>query len=216
MEADTHPIVRLWEYALLLVRYDTSFDLRDRARMYRALLAVPQLATLMLLAEKPAPQAPSPSESRKGFLLGSSTLVLAGGGGIHGLRGYEPLPDWVEEGQQPDRRLREPEGSQSSRYDVERSTLPASDRLDEAAKTVMPIKANANGTGEAVGVKTLDDWLGEEEKESEETEEESSEDSSEDEDDEEEDDDDDDDDDDDEEEESDSDDDGEADRLVKS
>ncbi|KAG5658335.1 hypothetical protein KAF25_010516 [Fusarium avenaceum] len=215
MEADTHPIVRLWEYALLLVRYDTSFDLRDRARMYRALLAVPQLATLMLLAEKPAPQAPSPSESRKGFLLGSSTLVLAGGGGIHGLRGYEPLPDWVEEGQQPDRRLREPEGSQSSRYDVERSTLPASDRLDEAAKTAMPIKANANGTGEGVGVKTLDDWLGEEEKESEETEEESSEDSSEDEDDEEEDDDDD-DDDDEEEEESDSDDDGEADRLVKS
>lgn len=217
MEADTHPIVRLWEYALLLVRYDTSFDLRDRARMYRALLAVPQLATLMLLAEKPAPQAPSPSESRKGFLLGSSTLVLAGGGGIHGLRGYEPLPGWVEQGKQPDRRLREPEGSQSSRYDVERSTLPASDRLDEAAKTAMPIKANANGTGEGVGVKTLDDWLGEEEKESDETEEESSEESSEDEDDEEEDDDDeDDDDDDDEEEESDSDDDGEADRLVKS
>ncbi|KAM0225447.1 hypothetical protein ACHAQD_001383 [Fusarium lateritium] len=214
METDTHPIVRLWEYALLLVRYDTSFDLRDRARMYRALLAVPQLATLMLLAEKPAPQAPSPSESRKGFLLGSSTLVLAGGGGIHGLQGYEPLPDWVEEGQQPDRRLREPEGSQSSRYDVERSTLPASERLDEAAKTVMPIKANANGTGEAVGAKTLDDWLGEEEKESEETEEESSsEESSEDEDEEEEDED---DDDDDEEEESDSDDDGEADRLVKS
>jgi hypothetical protein len=177
--------------------------------MYRSLLAVPQLATLMLLAEKPAPQAPSPSESRKGFLLGSSTLVLAGGGGVHGLRGYEPLPDWVEEGQQPDRRLREPEGSQSSRYDAERSTLPASDRLDEAAKTVMPSKAN--GTGEAVGTKTLDDWLGEEqesEESSEETEEESSE---------EEDDDEDDNDDDDEEEETDSDDDdGEADRLVKS
>jgi vesicle coat complex subunit len=209
VETDTHPIVRLWEYALLLVRYDTSFDLRDRARMYRSLLAVPQLATLMLLAEKPAPQAPSPSESRKGFLLGSSTLVLAGGGGVHGLRGYEPLPDWVEEGQQPDRRLREPEGSQSSRYDAERSTLPASDRLDEAAKTVMPSKAN--GTGEAVGTKTLDDWLGEEqesEESSEETEEESSE---------EEDDDEDDNDDDDEEEETDSDDDdGEADRLVKS
>ncbi|UZP41084.1 hypothetical protein NXS19_008900 [Fusarium pseudograminearum] len=199
METDTHPIVRLWEYALLLVRYDTSFDLRDRARMYRSLLA-----------------APSPSESRKEFLLGSSTLVLAGGGGIHGLRGYEPLPDWVEEGQQPDRRLREPEGGQSSRYDVERSTLPASDRLDEAAKTVMPTKAN--GTGEAVGTKTLDDWLGEE-KETEESSEETEEESSEEDDDEEDDDDDDDDDDDEEEEEdeeTDSDDDGEADRLVKS
>ncbi|KAF4339456.1 AP-3 complex subunit beta-2 [Fusarium beomiforme] len=208
-ETDTHPIVRLWEYVLLLVRYDTSFDLRDRARMYRSLLAVPQLATLMLLAEKPAPQAPSPSESRKGFLLGSSTLVLAGGSGVHGLRGYEPLPDWVEEGKQPDRRLREPESNQSSRYDVERSTLPASERLDEAAKTVMPSKSNGTSasTGEAVGAKTLDDWLAEEERESEETEEETEEESSEDDDDE---------DDDDDEEETDSDEDGEADRLVKS
>ncbi|TVY72610.1 AP-3 complex subunit beta-2 [Fusarium oxysporum f. sp. cubense] len=211
MDTDTHPIVRLWEYVLLLVRYDTSFDLRDRARMYRSLLAVPQLATLMLLAEKPAPHAPSPSESRKGFLLGSSTLLLAGGGGIHGLRGYEPLPDWVEEGKQPDRRLREPEGSQSSRYDVERSTLPASERLDEAAKTAMPSKSNGTGagTGEAVGAKTLDDWLAEEEQESEETEEETEEESSEEEEEDEE-------EDDDEEEETDSDDDGEADRLVKS
>ncbi|KAM0432893.1 hypothetical protein ACHAPT_004598 [Fusarium lateritium] len=212
METDTHPIVRLWEYALLLVRYDRSFDLRDRARMYRSLLAVPQLATLMLLAEKPAPQAPSPSESRKGFLLGSATLVLAGGGAIHGLRGYEPLPDWVEEGKQPDRRLREPEGGQSSRYDVERSTLPAGERLDEAAKTVVPSKPN--GTGEGVGAKTLDDWLAEEEEESEETEEESEEESTDDEEEDEEEDDD--DDDDDEEEETDSDDDGETDRLVKS
>ncbi|KAF4952111.1 hypothetical protein FGADI_6907 [Fusarium gaditjirri] len=210
MDTDTHPIVRLWEYVLLLVRYDTSFDLRDRARMYRSLLAVPQLATLMLLAEKPAPHAPSPSESRKGFLLGSSTLVLAGGGGIHGLRGYEPLPDWVEEGKQPDRRLREPEGGQSSRYGIERSTLPASERLDEAAKTAMPSKANGTGagTGEAVGAKTLDDWLAEEEQGSEETEEETEEESSEEEEDDEE-------EDDDEEEETDSDDDGEADRLVK-
>ncbi|RSM05500.1 hypothetical protein CEP52_006246 [Fusarium oligoseptatum] len=212
IETDTHPIARLWEYTLLLVRYDRSFDLRDRARMYRSLLAVPQLATLMLLAEKPAPQAPSPSESRKGFLLGSATLVLAGGGAIHGLRGYEPLPDWVEEGKQPDRRLREPEGGQSSRYDVERSTLPAGERLDEAAKSFVPSKTN--GTGEGVGAKTLDDWLAEEEEESEETEEESEEESTDDEEEDEEDDDD--NDDDDEEEETDSDDDGETDRLVKS
>lgn len=208
IETDTHPIVRLWEYVLLLVRYDTSFDLRDRARMYRSLLTVPQLATLMLLAEKPAPQAPSPSESRKGFILGSATLVLAGGGGIHGLQGYEPLPDWVEEGKQPNPRLREPEGGQSSRYDVEKSSLPASERLDEAAKSIVPTKTN--GTGEAVGAKTLDDWLAEEEEESEETEEETEEESSEEEEEEE------DEEDDEEEEETDSDDDGEADRLVKS
>lgn len=210
VESETHPIVRLWEYVLLLVRYDVSYDLRDRARMYRALLAVPQLATLMLLAEKPAPQAPSPSESRRGFILGSSTLVLAGGGGgIHGIQGYEALPDWVKEGDEPDARLREPEGSVASRYEVERSSLPASQRLDEAAQSVIPGKTN--GTGQALGSKTLDDWLAEEGDDSEESEEESEEETS----DEEEDDDDEDDDEEEGEEETDSDDDGETDRLVK-
>lgn len=203
-EVETHSIERLWEYALLLVRYDTSYDLRDRARMYRALLAVPQLATLMLLAEKPAPQAPSPSESRKGFLLGSSTLVLAGGGGVHGIQGYQALPDWVEEGRQPDPRLREPEGSQASRYDAERSNAPAGDRLAEAAKTVVPSKTN--GTGEAVGTKTLDDWLAEEEEEEEESESEEETEEEEEDDDEES----------SEEEDEESDDDEETDRLVKS
>jgi AP-3 complex subunit beta len=200
--AETHPIERLWEYVLLLVRYDTSFDLRDRARMFRALLEVPQLATLMLLAPKPAPQAPSPSESRKGYVLGSSSLVLAGGGGIHGIQGYGALPDWVEPGYEPDPRLRDTEVTASSRYDTERSAVPASEMLDNAAKS-MPSKPI--GMGEAVGTKTLDDWLAEEEEESEEegsSEEETDEDEEEDSDEE-------------EEEEEDSDEDEEHDRLVK-
>ena len=206
---ETHPIERLWEYVLLLVRYDTSFDLRDRARMFRALLAVPQLATLMLLAPKPAPQAPSPSESRKGFLLGSSALVLGGGGGVHGIQGYNTLPDWVEPGHEPDPRLRDTEPSPSSRYDSERSAVPASEMLDSAAKS---LPSKSNGLGEAVGTKTLDDWLGEEEEEEEEEEESEEEGSTEEETDEEEEE----EEDSDEEEDDDSDDDGEHDRLVKS
>lgn len=103
LEDDPHPAAKLWRYLLHLTRYDTSYDLRDRTRLYKALLAVPQLATLMLLAPKPAPQTPSPSETRKGFTLGSAALVLGGGGGaggvgVHGLRGYEDLPGWVEAG----------------------------------------------------------------------------------------------------------------------
>lgn len=200
-EEDTHPIARLWDYALLLVRYDTSYDLRDRARMYRALLSVPQLATLMLLAPKPAPQAPSPSESRKGFLLGSSTLVLAGGGGVHGIQGYETLPDWVEPGQEPDPRLRDSEPTESSRYDTGKVSAPAGEKLDDAARS-MPSKAN--GLAEGVGTKTLDDWLAEEgESEESEEEEEEEETESEEESDEEE------------EEEEESDDDGEEESLVK-
>lgn len=196
---ETHPIERLWDYLMLLVRYDTSFDLRDRARMYRSLLAVPQLATLMLLAPKPAPQAPSPSESRKGFPLGSATLVLEGGGGLHGLSGYEVLPDWVTPGNEPDPKLREDEG-QYSRYDTDRGPAPASQALDEAVRA-----APKNGINEGLGTKTLDDWLAEEEESEEETddEEEEEEDESEE------------DDSEDEESEEETDDEGEEDNLVK-
>ncbi|TFB00554.1 AP-3 complex subunit beta-2 [Trichoderma ghanense] len=213
VEEEKHPIERLWDYVLLLVRYDVSFDLRDRARMYRAVLSVPQLATLMLLAPKPAPQAPSPSESRKGFLLGSSTLVLAGGGGLHGLRGYETLPDWVEPGKEPDPRLREPErDAATARYNSDRPAVAAADKLDEVVRSA-PV-GKSNGLGEGFRTKTLDDWLAEEEEqeeeseEEEEEEEESEEEESEEEEEE--------DDDEDDEEEEDSDDDGETDRLVKS
>lgn len=157
---DAHPIARLWDHVLLLVRYDSSYDLRDRARMYRSLLGVPQLATLMLLAPKPAPQAPSPSESRKGLALGSSTLVLAGGGGVHGLRGYETLPEWVESGKEPDAKLRDQEGGGTPwRYEGDRSAVPASEKLAEAARAATPMKTN--GVADGVGAKTLDDWLAE-------------------------------------------------------
>ena len=181
-------MARLWNYVLLLVRYDTSYDLRDRARLYRALLGVPQLATLMLLAPKPAPQAPSPSETRRGLALGSSSLVLAGAvGGVHGIRGYEPLPDWVEEGREPDPKLRDQDGG---RYDYgdEKRAVPAVEALGEAppASTGAAGRATkSNGAGE----KTLDDWLAEdddddddndeEEEEEEETEEVSEEESEE-------------------------------------
>lgn len=204
-ELDTQE--RIWEYVLQLVRYDTSYDLRDRARMYKSLLGVPQLATLMLLAPKPAPQAPSPSESRKGFLLGSSTLVLEGGGGIHGLSGYESLPHWVQPGDEPDARLRDEEGF-SSRYESDRGTVPAVQRIDDAAGSG-PAPSKSNGPSEGLGTKTLDDWLAEEEDsgETEAEEEEESEEESEYETDEEE---------DEEGEDEETDDEGERDRLVKS
>ncbi|KAH9883605.1 ARM repeat-containing protein [Xylariomycetidae sp. FL2044] len=169
-----HPIVRLWEYVLLLVRYDTSYDLRDRTRLYKALLSVPQLATLMLLAPKPAPQAPSPSETRRGFMLGSSALVLAGGGGVHGLRGYEPLPDWVQEGREPDPRLRVQDGV-TNEYGEEKRVVPASEMLGDAAGSSSSASKRSNGLTAAgaagAGAMTLDDWLGEAESDDDEDEE---------------------------------------------
>jgi vesicle coat complex subunit len=186
LEDDDHPVAKLWRYLLLLVRYDTSYDLRDRSRLYKSLLSVPQLATLMLLAPKPAPQAPSPSETRRGYTLGSAALVLAGGGGVHGLRGYEDLPGWVEEGSEPDAGLREVEGV-VERYG-EKRVVPAAEGLDAAAAGVTSMSSagaraspSSSGVGavvrgpkvaNGVGEKSLDDWLAEEGSEEEEEEEE--------------------------------------------
>ena len=180
-----HPVVMLWNYIILLARYDTSYDLRDRTRLYKALLAVPsatQLASLMLLAPKPVPHTPSPSESRTSFTLGSASLVVGEDGGFHGLRGYEALPEWVEAGKEPDPLLRETDISKTE-YDASR-VVPAGERLDSAvreAKIGSPSKTN--GFGAISGKeKTLDDWLAEgegEEDESDESEEESEEESSE-------------------------------------
>lgn len=169
---EDHPIARLWNYVLLLARYDTSYELRDRTRLYKALLNVPQLATLMLLAPKPAPQAPSPSETRKGLMLGSSALVLAGGGGVHGLRGYDPLPPWVEEGKEPDPKLRR-QGGVGDEYGDEKRAVPASQMLgDHASNPHGGTRSNgfgaaAAGAAAGTGAKTLDDWLAEDEEEEE-------------------------------------------------
>ncbi|KAH7417927.1 adaptin N terminal region-domain-containing protein [Cadophora sp. MPI-SDFR-AT-0126] len=177
-----HPIVLLWNYILLLARYDTSYDLRDRTRLYKSLLSVPsstQLASLMLLAPKPVPHTPSPSESRTGFTLGSASLVIGEGGGLHGVRGYEALPDWVKAGEEPDPSLREGDVTKAE-YESNR-VIPAGERLDSAIKDsrmgTSPSATNGFSAAAAGGgkEKTLDDWLAEDEVEEEETEEEESE-----------------------------------------
>ena len=161
-----HPIVALWNYIILLARYDTSYDLRDRTRLYKSLLAVPsstQLATLMLLAPKPVPHTPSPSESRTGFTLGSASLVVGEEGGLYGLRGYEKLPEWVAPGKEPNPALREQDVGKPE-YGAER-TVPAGERLDSAIReTRVPSPGAVNGTGAGGGkAKNLDDWLAEDE-----------------------------------------------------
>ncbi|OBT44067.1 hypothetical protein VE00_04496 [Pseudogymnoascus sp. WSF 3629] len=178
---EVHPVVLLWNYIFLLARYDTSYDLRDRLRLYRSLLSTPsstQLATLMLLAPKLVPQVPSPSESRKGFMLGSASLVIGDSVGGMGIKGYEGLPDWVKAGQEPDPSLREWE-EEKAYGETSAKSVPAGEMLDRAAgsgKTVMG-RSGVNGDGSGVSegegkgkekAKTLDDWLAEEETEEEE------------------------------------------------
>ncbi|KAI9880604.1 MAG: AP-3 complex subunit beta [Pleopsidium flavum] len=170
-----HPIAILWNYILLLVRYDTSYDLRDRARLYKALLADPsstQLASLLLLAPKPVPHTPSPSESHKGFMLGTASLVIGQEGGVTGLNGYEPLPDWVKDGEEPDPGLRD-EGGAKAEYGEKRS-VPAGEKLDSVLKQQGVVNGKVNGMGVGAKEKTLDDWLAESEEDDEEDESEES------------------------------------------
>ncbi|KXL42756.1 hypothetical protein M433DRAFT_71307 [Acidomyces richmondensis BFW] len=158
----------LYQHTMLLARYTPSYDLRDRARLFRALLSVPtstELASLLLLAPKPVPQAPSPSEARRDLALGSASLVIGEGP----LRGYEAIPDWVEEGQEPDPKLRAEIADITQEY-APSKTMSAAQKLDEALRA-----EKASGRG-ARKDKTLDDWLDEEEEtEEEETEDESEE-----------------------------------------
>ncbi|KAI9724010.1 MAG: hypothetical protein M1812_000728 [Candelaria pacifica] len=170
-----HPIAMLWKYVLLLARYDTSYDLRDRARLYKALLAVPtstQLASLLLLAPKPVPHTPSPSEGRAGFTLGSASVVIGEEGGVNGLRGYEALPEWVEGGQEPDPALRE-EGAAQTEYGEKRN-VPAVEKLDtavrEGTKAGQASSGKINGLNSNGKDKTLDDWLAEDEEDNDEEE----------------------------------------------
>lgn len=181
-QANAHPIEALWNYILILARYDTSYDLRDRTRVYKALLATPtstQLASLLLLAPKPVPQTPSPSETRKGYALGSASLVIGDEGGVGGLRGYEDIPLWVKEGNEPDPALREESGvGVQAPYESGRA-ISAADKLDAASggrglpeRLVSPgLSTNGFGAGvsdarererEKEKEKTLDQWLDEE------------------------------------------------------
>ncbi|KAK9468638.1 adaptin N terminal region-domain-containing protein [Lipomyces arxii] len=89
------PMVLLFDYVMILARYDTSYDLRDRARLYKSLLdtrASAPLAKLLLQAPKPSPHAPSPSQGKERFMVGSSSLVLGSA-----LPDDKPLPLWSTE-----------------------------------------------------------------------------------------------------------------------
>ena len=147
-QEQTSPIPILYTYLLLLTRYDTSYDLRDRCRTYRALLSDPQntqLASLLLLAPKPVPKAPSPSQMRKSSVLGTTALVVG-----MDVWGSETLPEWVKEGDEPGRWLRDEAGGEK----VPGSRIPAAEKLPDGGGTGGKAREKEGGKE-----KTLDEWL---------------------------------------------------------
>ncbi|KAK9385549.1 adaptin N terminal region-domain-containing protein [Lipomyces mesembrius] len=96
------PMDLLFDYIMLLARYDTSYDLRDRARLYKSVLSNQSsapVAKLLLQAPKPSPHAPSPSQGKEKFLIGSSALVCAR------ISEARPLPPWSSD--TPDASIRD-------------------------------------------------------------------------------------------------------------
>ena len=175
------PVAVLWRYILLLTRYDTSYDLRDRARLFKALLENPidsthQFAALVLLAPKPVPITPSPGQARKGLRIDSSSLILTTATGAGLLPGYVELPDWVKPGEEPDASLRDTTDLPATGADpTEGSKISASARLGDAIKEkgLEELVAGNGGKGpSAKGQQSLDDWLEESEDGSEDAEEE--------------------------------------------
>ncbi|KAK6345901.1 AP-3 complex subunit beta [Orbilia blumenaviensis] len=168
---DTHPIPQLFHYISRLARYDVSYDIRDRARMYMSLLATPkavQLATLILLAPKPVPFAPSPSAAlREGLTVGSSALMV---GKDEYVRGYVGLPDWVSEDDAPPRGIRDPVEKEYGYEEVKE--VKSVERKVEVNRQVTPVVPAAVQAQEPVEVgkkevngKTLDEWLEDSEEE---------------------------------------------------
>ena len=95
----------LFDYVLHMARYDTNYDIRDRARLLKTILktgTAPTLAARSLeifLADKPVPVVQSVASDRARFTAGTLSCLVN-----HNVEGYTDLPDWVEE--EPDSAIR--------------------------------------------------------------------------------------------------------------
>lgn len=98
----------LFDYVLTLAKYDQSYDVRDRARLLRALLvadsapAFKAAAKRLLETAKPVPVFRSEYAARSQWTLGTLSHVVG-----QEIDGYEALPPFPTE--QPDRTVRDDE-----------------------------------------------------------------------------------------------------------
>jgi AP-3 complex subunit beta len=98
------PVQLLLTYVLELCKYDTDYDVRDRARLVRSALGGnPNVVNphKLFTSKKPAPLIGcDEEESKKRFTLGTLSDIVR-----HNVSGYSPLPTWRTE--RPDRSLRD-------------------------------------------------------------------------------------------------------------
>jgi AP-3 complex subunit beta len=88
---------QLFLYVLNMAKYDSNYDIRDKARVMRTILLstdAPKLsarAKELFMSKKPTPQNRSPSEERLRWALGSLSALVK-----HTAFGYQELPDFPE------------------------------------------------------------------------------------------------------------------------
>merc|ERR1719163_2088665 len=89
-----HPQVQLLlEYVLGLCRFDADYDLRDRARLVKHMLAKgDDLATRVFLSTKPAPTTAGAAEGAPSLAVASLSHLVK-----HSAHGYTAIPEWRQE-----------------------------------------------------------------------------------------------------------------------
>ncbi|KAG4304059.1 hypothetical protein PORY_002582 [Pneumocystis oryctolagi] len=97
-------VTKLCDYIMLLARYDSSFDLRDRTRVYKFLILDPtSLFSQKVIFSLKLDTKITYFENRETYTLGSSSLTL-----LRPVKGYKSLPDWIDNiTQLPNSNLRE-------------------------------------------------------------------------------------------------------------
>jgi hypothetical protein len=90
----TRRVSKLYDHVIHLSRYDTSYDTRDRCRMFSSLLASSlskEIGTLILQAPKPMPAFKDGATLDRSLLLGTSSLLFG-----YPLGKYSDLPVWTK------------------------------------------------------------------------------------------------------------------------
>ncbi|KAJ3144003.1 AP-3 complex subunit beta-2 [Irineochytrium annulatum] len=89
----TEVVRKIVGYVLALARFDVDYDIRDRARFFKALVAEgetdPERLRAVVLGEKSVPVQTSKYTGRERFTLGSMSHAIN-----IPARGFAPLPDW--------------------------------------------------------------------------------------------------------------------------
>jgi AP-3 complex subunit beta len=94
---------KIFTYVMNLAKYDTNYDIRDRARVMRRILFNPQgKATILqqhaqdvFITKKPVPTVTASlgeDAAGKGFVIGSISSLVR-----HSVPGYSSLPEWATE-----------------------------------------------------------------------------------------------------------------------